>query len=667
MSLSLNTVLIIVVALTFVIAIVFLYTKSKREKPDVIMQDKRTMSMLLEKVKHSLADLVREETFSGLNDQEWETLYKRKARIQEAMKNCVYGVDSARTIVLELIADVVRKYAPDEAAVFEMINLNSEYLDPRIKFEAIMMFYERKVGLDAFIEMIKEYDLDRERYEIEDGKEPSYMITAEDIGLIYSNEDFEWEYEDMVELVAILTYQKYKGFGHVDTILRMNINGINLGASGSILQATKGKDRAILKAPRSAWLNLWGKFIHLRFINFGNEEEMRRVIQLICRYNSPGPLTEKRGYLVNTMHDKSRVLALRPPVSEYWAVFIRKFTISNATAEKLVVKQLDRKLKYDDEYREYVKSIPGYKPSWETALKESMDLGEPTKELLNILIEERVMFKGFTGNAHIPIKLYYYLMQGEVTVAVTGRQNSGKTTAMTTFVRYIDPRYTIRVLEMAPELYLREMYPERNILSLQETQWVSAQALQDALKKSDAAVSIVGEVATDIIAARMIQMGRIASLFTIFSHHANTAKDLAYGLRDSLVSAEGMSNEAAINNVLDVVRVNAHLDFTTEGKRFHERITEIIKLAENTEYPAINPKNVALSLAKIQREHYRRLTDREKFATRDIMGYDHNTDSYYAKEWFTPELTEHMMSRMPDAKVPGFKKFIISEWSDKIA
>ena len=66
---------------------------------------------------------------------------------------------------------------------------------------------------------------------------------------------------------------------------------------------------------------------------------------------------------------------------------------------------------------------------------------------------------------------------------------------------------------MAPELYLRELYPSRNILSLQETNTVSAAECQDALKKSDAAVSIVGEVATDSIAARMIQMGMTASIF----------------------------------------------------------------------------------------------------------------------------------------------------------
>ena len=68
---------------------------------------------------------------------------------------------------------------------------------------------------------------------------------------------------------------------------------------------------------------------------------------------------------------------------------------------------------------------------------------------------------------------------------------------------------------MAPELYLREIYSTRNILSLQETVTVSAAECQDALKKSDAAVSIVGEVATDTIAARMIQMGMVRHVHSL--------------------------------------------------------------------------------------------------------------------------------------------------------
>ena len=367
---------------------------------------------------------------------------------------------------------------------------------------------------------------------------PTYVITEEDIDAIYAEKDYELTYSIMLDLLAILIYQRYKGFGIVDTLREMNINGFNCGTSGSILTALNNKDSTIMEAPRSVWLYFNGKYIHLRFLTFQTEEELRRVVQLLIRYNNPGPLTEKRGYLVNTMYDKSRVLAMRPPASEYWAVFVRKFTLSDSS--------------------------------------------------LTALID-----KPYVNQAHLAIHLVQYLMMGQVTCGFTGRQGAGKTTMMTAAVKYIDPRYTLRVLEMAPEMYLRELYPERNILSVQETEYVSATELQDALKKSDASVSIVGEVATDAIAARMIQMGQVASIFTIFSHHANLAEQLVYAIRNSLVNAGGFSGSmlTAEQQVIDVIRVDIHLNYTTDGRRYIERISEIVKLEESVPYPEYDQDN----------------------------------------------------------------------------
>lgn len=219
----------------------------------------------------------------------------------------------------------------------------------------------------------------------------------------------------------------------LDTISEMNINGFNLGVSGSVMESVKvvGKreNRDIIsEATNSLWLYFGGQYIHLQFLDFGSEDEIKRIIQLLIRYNSPGPLTAKRGFIVNTMADKSRILAIRPPVGEYWAVFVRKFTLDNVTPEALIIKQ------------------------------------------------------GVTGG-EICIKLIEFLMRGLITIAVTGRQGSGKTTLMKSIIAFYDRRYNLGVLEMAPEMYLRELYSDRNIISVQETDYVSAEHIQDALKK----------------------------------------------------------------------------------------------------------------------------------------------------------------------------------------
>ena len=45
------------------------------------------------------------------------------------------------------------------------------------------------------------------------------------------------------------------------------------------------------------------------------------------------------------------------------------------------------------------------------------------------------------------------------------------------------------------------------------------------MNKPDKSISIIGEVASDTIAERMIQMGKVASVYTLFSHHSNTTSE----------------------------------------------------------------------------------------------------------------------------------------------
>ena len=91
--------------------------------------------------------------------------------------------------------------------------------------------------------MIKEYQLDRERYVIEDKSQPSYLILNEDIDAIYAEKGFDLTYHVMLDILSVMLYQKYKGFGIIDTLREMNINGFNCGTSGSILSALLNKDK----------------------------------------------------------------------------------------------------------------------------------------------------------------------------------------------------------------------------------------------------------------------------------------------------------------------------------------------------------------------------------------------------------------------------------------
>jgi pilus assembly protein CpaF len=608
-----DIILIIVTVLVGGATAWFIWRRAKKNTSSLQYETVMTMDRLLEIVKSTLADLVKEENFVGLTEAEFNNSFRRKARVQEALKKCVYGIETAKIVVIDLIREVITEHIKTEKEALALIPFNSPYLEPRIKFEVIIYKYKKLFKKDALTKLIERYSLDEERYVIEDKESPSYIIRDNEINHIYSAENFVLEYAEMVHLLAILVYQRYKGFGCVDTIAEMNINGFNLGASGSILfnQSSREVNRNN-RFTQSVWIYYRGKYIHFDFLNFGSEEEMRRIIQLICRYNNPGPLTEKRGYIVNTMWDKSRVMAMCPPMCESWAVFVRKFNLPDVSMKALIAK-------------DYVK------------------------------------------RADLPIECIRYLMMGQTTTAVTGRQGSGKTTLMTAMIPYCDPRHNIRIAEMAPELYLRELYPERNILSAQSTQSVTLTEIQDAFKKSDAAITLIGEVATDEIAANMIQAAQVASLFTVFSHHANEADDLVYAIRNSLVNAKGYDMATAEQQVLQVIHVNIHLDYNVQGKRFIKRITEIIPLAERDSYPEIVYDDPTGSQLRMFEKFFYNVTDRARFITRDVLVYNQDTDTYETQYCFSAPIIEHIMKSLPPKYARGFREFITTNWAGALA
>lgn len=608
-----------------------MYNKRKFARRESTKEDKMTMDRLLEKVKVELVGILKDDMVYGKDGEEWERAYARQKRVQKAMRDCVYGIEKEKIIVKDLIKGIVQKILPTDDAVDSVIDLNNQFIDPMIKWE-IMAYYLRKrpeIGKGVIKYLFKKYNTDRVKYEIEDGTVPHYLWSGQECDTMFRQE-ITWDipYLDKLEIISTLLYERYKGMGCIDTLRDMTIDGLNFGTSGSVLSDLLNRDRKVSKACASVWIYFEGKYIHADFFNFHSENEVRRVVQLVCRYGNPGPLTEKRGYLVNNMYDQSRVLAVRPPVAEYWATFIRKFDLGDMTLEKLIDPVL-----YDPKTKKAVLDENG---------------------------RERHKYR----NAQVPYRLIRYLMMGQVTCGFTGRQGSGKTTMMKYAIGAADARLTLRVLEMTFEMYLREIYCDRNILSLQETNWCTAAELQDALKKSDAAISIVGEVATDVIAARMIQMGQVASIFTIFSHHANRTEDLVQALTNSIVaSSHGAATpDTTEPQVIDVVKVDVHLDYDVNGNRYIERITEIVRTDNKVPYLPIIPGREKWCQAENERRYYEKITENRRYVTRNVLHFDTNTWEYVTDEFFSTALTTHILNRLPKEYVDEFLDFVSDYW-----
>ena len=94
-----------------------------------------------------------------------------------------------------------------------------------------------------------------------------------------------------------------------------------------------------------------------------------------------------------------------------------------------------------------------------------------------------------------------------------------------------------------------------------------------------------GEVATDPVAAWMIQAAQVASKFTLFTHHAKTFPDLVTALRNSMLRTGVFNNErTAEEQVVQVLNFDIHLVKDFRGRRYIERVTECIPVEEKNEY-----------------------------------------------------------------------------------
>ncbi|MEK3920507.1 ATPase, T2SS/T4P/T4SS family [Paenibacillus sp. FSL K6-2393] len=534
--------LILILCLTY---IWFKYKTFLREKnARVPEQESFTIDMLIEKVKNSLHELSHSQLAdAGLHEEEYRRRINQRAEMRKALKGCVSGSISDKTYVKNLIGDLLtRSIGLNKSNVNEVILFaEPDLLSIQDRFEIVFYLYRQQFGVDALSRLIDTYDLGRLR--MEDGTDDggSYYISEEDIHYVFECEYRELGFREKIDIIVQRIYQHYKGFSVVDEIRDQRIDGVSGGVSGMLdavhnmgLQKPASWNDLLdqgleddtheepLSGMESVWIFYKGKSIHLSFLSFGSIRELKRVCQNIYKYNYPGQLSEASGYKVNEMKDGSRVVVVRPPFAESWAFFVRKFDIPNASLEQLI-----------------------------------------------------------TGNnANLPIELLQYLMKGSRITAVTGAQGSGKTTLLMAMVKHIYASYTLRVQEMAFELQLRRIYSRRNILSFRETEHISGQQGLDLQKKTDGTVNILGEVASDEVAAWMIQMSQVASLFTLFTHHAKTFRDLVFSLRNSLLKTGMFQHEhIAEEQVVSVINFDVHMKKDAEGRRYIERITECLPRA----------------------------------------------------------------------------------------
>ena len=621
-------IILIILLIAFVVAFFMYKIKKTEEKSDnnVMQREKEKYSIetMRDYIKNQFDEITRMNLYDlALSEEEFERRKNVKYELKKALRGAGYADKSDKKYVKTLMFDLLRNnYKVNSMNINNAIPFDDfEALTPQDKFEILLHLYKKKYNAEALTELITKYGLDYPKYEF-DPEVPSYVITPEEISNIFAAEVTEdtLTFDDKLEIVVQRIYQEYKGFSVVDDIRDMNIDGVSGGVSGippsfldqltdmdDYIEQMKGK-----KLPMSydsVWIFYKGKATYLSFLSFGSESELKRVCQNIYKYNNPGQLSESVGYKINEMKDGSRVVVLRPNFSESWAFFVRKFAPPTLiSAEQLLIHK----------------------------------------------------------NKENVIELLKYLVRGARVTAITGEQGCGKTTLLMAIMKYLYPTITIRVQETAFELHLRKIYPYHNILSLRETDTISGQEGLDVQKKTDGGVNILGEVATDPVAAWMIQMAQVASKFTLFTHHAKTFPNLITALRNSLLKI-GMFNSENVAEVqvVQVINFDIHLKRGVDGTRYIERITECIPLEKkfnyNNDYRKVKDLNGKMdSFMDNAVEYFQHMTQTSNYTYKNIVEFVDG--EYVFKNPISEDNIKAMRDNMSPEDVKNFDNFLDIAW-----
>ena len=344
--------MVIVIGVACTIIYNFIKKRKNEEKEETLQVDDKTYTMekMTEFVKKRLDEITKINLYDiGLSEEELKRRKNKKYELKKALKGCTYGDVNDKKYIKELIYDLLyNEYGVNETNVSKAIPFDvPSLLTSQDQFDIIIYMYKLEFGYEALTEMIKKYDLDELKYIAGESK-PSYVITSEEIAAIYEKENFVLTFSDKLNIVVQRIYQHYKGYSSIDEIRDMNIDGISGGVSGlpeSFLSQVAQVDSDYLgqinehKVPRacdSIWIMFHGKSIRLEFLSFGSEAELKRVCQNIYKFNNPGQLSDTNGYKINEMKDGSRVVVVRPSMSETWAFFVRKFDVKRATLEQII-------------------------------------------------------------------------------------------------------------------------------------------------------------------------------------------------------------------------------------------------------------------------------------------------------------------------------------------
>lgn len=540
----------------------------------------------------------------NLNKKDLENRRTLKKSLSNAIRKCSQGDLNAKMIVLARAKySILNNLNLTEDEIDNIIPFgNKDRLTARDKFE-ILMYLQKKSGNRRMFQGICNLtNLDR-LWKDTDGY--YYSISDKDIHEAFDLMPLSLTFDDKLNILAQRIYEETYGLTVVDLLIMedVSLDSISGGVSGITRANYRYMEDDILsgsyKKPLthdSVWIIYKGKPIHLKFLSFKSDSEIRRICKNLAEHGRTGHLTSAEGGIKTHLADGSRVTVFRPNNASQWAFFVRKFANTSFL------------------------------------------------ELKDLITDQ--------GN-HYPIEVIKWAVHGCVNLFFSGDQNSGKTTYTRAAVKEIDRRQTIRTLEADFELYLNDAYVDKNILGTRPSERLPFPKLIELLKSSEAHTILFGETASLDHAKHLINLLLAGTKRIITTGHWPTTDELVAYFVHALGGYGSSGSEDIEAMVSRLIHLDVHCVKENDGHRHIDRITEIIPY-DYADHVSFHKTGIEGHLEEIS--HYLKLLTRKKtYYTRDIVIYEEG--KYKMVNPIGDRLSKIILNNLPPDKRQAFIEF----------
>ncbi|MBC7959811.1 MAG: pilus assembly protein CpaF, partial [Vallitaleaceae bacterium] len=227
----LNSLLIVIILLAVGAFIAFtMKGSSKKHSTYEVDEDKYNMEVLIDFVKNKFNDILKTNLYGmNLSKDEFDKRMKNRTQLRKALKTCSYGDLNAKNYIKSFIRDIlVTLYGINEININKIMDFDSvRALTVQDKFEILLYHYKKQHHFHGLEKLIQENGLDHPK-ELEGSA--AYFIEAVDIDEVYSKRIRKLTvFEDKLAIIVQRIYQSYKGYGVVDEIRDMKIDGVSGG------------------------------------------------------------------------------------------------------------------------------------------------------------------------------------------------------------------------------------------------------------------------------------------------------------------------------------------------------------------------------------------------------------------------------------------------------